>query len=94
MARLGRYFIPGQPLHVIQRGDDRHAVFFTRDDYSRYREWLVPVLVKVLDRVHQDDLGNSTIFRVHSAGDAVCPALDKIVAASASPLCVNGSYRP
>jgi hemolysin D len=23
MARLGRYFLPGQPLHVIQRGNDR-----------------------------------------------------------------------
>ncbi|MGD0189883.1 MAG: hypothetical protein ABSD74_03985 [Rhizomicrobium sp.] len=30
MARLGRYFIAGQPLHVIQRGNDRS--FFTDDD--------------------------------------------------------------
>jgi len=28
MARLGRYFLPDQPLHVIQRGNDREAVFF------------------------------------------------------------------
>jgi len=29
MARLGRYFIKDQPQHVIQRGIDRRAVFFT-----------------------------------------------------------------
>jgi len=27
MARLGRYFIKGQALHVIQRGNDRRPVF-------------------------------------------------------------------
>ena len=40
MARLGRYFVPGQPLHVIQRGNDRGAVFFGDDDYAQYRAWL------------------------------------------------------
>jgi putative transposase len=40
MARLGRYFLEGQPLHVIQRGNDRHAIFFAPEDYPRYREWL------------------------------------------------------
>jgi REP element-mobilizing transposase RayT len=41
MARLGRYFISGQPLHVIQRGNDRKPVFFEAEDYAQYREWLV-----------------------------------------------------
>jgi putative transposase len=40
MARLGRYFVPGQPLHVIQRGNDHRSIFFAPDDYARYREWL------------------------------------------------------
>lgn len=40
MARVGRYFLPEQPLHVIQRGNDRQAVFFAEEDYGRYREWL------------------------------------------------------
>jgi putative transposase len=40
MARLGRYFIEGQALHVIQRGNNRKAVFFTDEDRVRYREWL------------------------------------------------------
>ena len=40
MARLGRYFLPGQPLHVIQRGNNRQAIFFDAADYRRYRDWL------------------------------------------------------
>ncbi|MDR3528592.1 MAG: transposase [Rhizomicrobium sp.] len=41
MARLGRYFVPDQPLHVIQRGNDRQAVFFGEDDFVCYREGLI-----------------------------------------------------
>jgi putative transposase len=41
MARLGRYFLEGQPLHVIQRGNDRRAIFFAPEDYPRYRDWLI-----------------------------------------------------
>jgi putative transposase len=41
MARLGRYFLPDQPLHIIQRGNNREQVFYCEDDYLRYREWLV-----------------------------------------------------
>lgn len=40
MARLGRYFLADQPLHIIQRGNNREAVFFDGEDYERYREWL------------------------------------------------------
>src|SRR5258706_5932093 len=40
MARLGRYFLPDQPLHVIQRGNNRGAIFFHDDDTAQYRDWL------------------------------------------------------
>jgi putative transposase len=40
MARLGRYFAPDQVLHVIQRGNNKQAIFFKRDDYVRYAQWL------------------------------------------------------
>lgn len=40
MARLGRYFIPDQPLHAIQRGNNRQGIFFRADDYLSYRAWL------------------------------------------------------
>ena len=40
MARLGRYFLPAQRLHVIQRGNNREPIFHCDDDYLRYRGWL------------------------------------------------------
>jgi putative transposase len=40
MVRLGRYFLPDQPLHVIQRGNNREAIFFAEADYDDYRGWL------------------------------------------------------
>lgn len=36
MPRQPRYFIPGYPQHVIQRGVDRQATFFQPQDYRRY----------------------------------------------------------
>jgi len=40
MARLGRYFVADQPLHVIQRGNNRQPIFFEDENYIRYRGWL------------------------------------------------------
>ncbi len=36
MARLPRFVIPGQPQHVIVRGNNREAVFYDEDDYHYY----------------------------------------------------------
>ena len=36
MARKPRIVVSGQPLHVIQRGNDRQAVFYANEDYKRY----------------------------------------------------------
>ena len=41
MARLPRFIIPGQPQHVIQRGNNREPVFVSEDDYLFYRDKLV-----------------------------------------------------
>jgi len=41
MARLGRYFLPDQPLHVIQRGNDGQAIFFSDADRENYLAWLL-----------------------------------------------------
>ena len=40
MARLPRFFIPGHPLHVILRGNNRQRVFANIRDYTRYLGWL------------------------------------------------------
>ena len=40
MARKPRIVVAGQPLHVIQRGNERQAVFYADEDYQRYLEYL------------------------------------------------------
>jgi putative transposase len=41
MARLGRYFVPEQPLHVIQRGNNRQSIFHSDEDREIFLAWLL-----------------------------------------------------
>jgi putative transposase len=41
MARLPRYVIPGQPQHIIERGNNRQAIFSAEADYQCFRDALV-----------------------------------------------------
>jgi putative transposase len=41
MARLPRYVIPGQPQHIIQRGNNRQVIFAGEADYRFFRDALV-----------------------------------------------------
>jgi putative transposase len=41
MARLPRYVIPGQPQHVIQRGNNRQVIFTNDADFQFFRDTLV-----------------------------------------------------
>lgn len=36
MARLPRFFLPNQPLHVIQRGNNRSPIFAANEDFQFY----------------------------------------------------------
>ena len=40
MPRKRRFFLPGVPVHVVQRGNNRQAVLFDDNDYRVYLEWL------------------------------------------------------
>ena len=40
MSRKPRFYLPGVPAHVIQRGNYRQAVFFSDEDYRAYLGWL------------------------------------------------------
>ena len=40
MPRKPRFYLPGVPTHVIQRGNCRQAVFFADNDYRAYLTWL------------------------------------------------------
>ncbi|MBL0122432.1 MAG: transposase [Betaproteobacteria bacterium] len=41
MARLPRYVLPGQPQHIIQRGNNRQVIFAAEADYQFFRDALV-----------------------------------------------------
>ena len=41
MARLPRYVIPGQPQHIIQRGNNRQVIFAAEADYQYFRDAMV-----------------------------------------------------
>jgi putative transposase len=43
MARLPRIVVLGQPLHIVQRGNDRNAAFFIERDYRVYLDVLKEV---------------------------------------------------
>jgi len=40
MPRKRRFYLPDVPAHVIQRGNNRQAIFFCDDDYRAYLHWL------------------------------------------------------
>ena len=40
MPRMPRIVLPGTPLHLIQRGNNRQACFYSDSDYLVYLEWL------------------------------------------------------
>ena len=41
MARLPRYVIPGQPQHIIQRGNNRQVIFAAEGDYQFFRDAMI-----------------------------------------------------
>ncbi|WP_296402529.1 hypothetical protein [Zoogloea sp.] len=52
MPRRPRLALPGIPLHLIQRGNNRQACFFSEDDYRVYLDWLTEYAGKSGCRVH------------------------------------------
>jgi len=52
MARLPRFVIPGQPQHVIQRGNNKEVIFTCVDDYRFYIEKLADACRKYHCNIH------------------------------------------
>jgi putative transposase len=52
MSRLVRLLVPGLTNHVIQRGNNRQAIFFADEDRSRYLGWLGQALDVTGCRLH------------------------------------------
>ncbi len=52
MPRKLRFFLPDIPVHVVQRGRSREAVFFDEEDYKAYLTWLLDAAEKYQCRIH------------------------------------------
>lgn len=52
MPRRARLLLPEVPIHIIQRGNNRQACFYTPEDYSFYLEWLTEYAGKAGCRIH------------------------------------------
>ena len=51
MARLPRYVIPGQPQHIIQRGNNRQVIFAADADYLFFRDAVVEAAPLFLEKL-------------------------------------------
>ena len=52
MPRKPRYYLPGVPVHVVQRGNNREPIFFEDNDYRTYLSWLLEGARKYRCTVH------------------------------------------
>ena len=46
MPRKPRFFMPGIPVHIVQRGNNRQAIFFDDSDYCAYLAWVKESMAK------------------------------------------------
>lgn len=70
MPRRARITLPGVPLHLIQRGNNRQACFFADDDYRFYLDWLAEYAAKTGCRIHAYVLMTNHVHLLLSSGMA------------------------
>jgi putative transposase len=69
MARNPRLFLPHMPLHIVQRGHDRNAVFVQQADYAYYLENLKQVSSDLLIKVFGYCLMTNHVHLLLAPGD-------------------------
>jgi putative transposase len=52
MPRKPRFFLKGVPCHIVQRGNNREPIFFEKEDYLSYLEWLEEALIRYDCELH------------------------------------------
>ncbi len=93
MARLPRLVVPGAPLHLIQRGNNRSATFFTADDYKRYGEVLLEASQRFGCAIHAYVLMTNHVHLLLTPGDGRGPARMMQAIGRAFVRHVNARYR-
>jgi putative transposase len=73
MSRRPRLALPGVPLHLIQRGNNRQARFFAEEDYRFYLEWLAEYAGKTGCRMHAYVLMTNHVHLLISADSTEAP---------------------
>ena len=70
MSRLGRWYAPNVPQHIIQRGNNRQPVFFKEEDYRAYLDWLADVSAEHGLRIHAYALMTNHVHLFATPGTA------------------------
>ncbi|MCW9088534.1 MAG: transposase [Gammaproteobacteria bacterium] len=69
MPRKPRFFLPGLPVHIVQRGHSREPVFFEDNDYLAYLRWLKEGAERYKVEIHAYVLMTNHIHILATAGD-------------------------
>ena len=70
MPRRPRIHLPGQPLHIVQRGHNREACFFCEEDYHSYLHWLGAALAGTGCQLHAYALMTNHVHLLLTPPDA------------------------
>lgn len=70
MPRKPRFFVPGVPVHIVQRGHSREPVFFDDSDYVAYRGWLKEAAERYHCDIHAYVLMTNHIHILATPSDA------------------------
>lgn len=68
MARKPRIVVAGQPLHVIQRDNDRQTVFYADEDYQRYLDDLDTASQQHVCQIHAYGLMTNHVHLLITSG--------------------------
>ena len=80
MARLPRYITPGQPQHIIQRGNNRQVIFAAEADYQFFRD----AVVEAAGRFGLGKMVSDPIYlTLFTPGKFLCPAHPRCLSAVA-----------
>ena len=70
MPRKPRFFLPGVPVHVVQRGNNRQPIFFDDLDYRAYLDWLKEASERWSCRIHASVLMTNHVHLLMTSDEA------------------------
>lgn len=93
MPRRPRLSLPGVPMHIVQRGNNRQACFFADEDYILYLDWLREYAQREACRIHAYVLMTNHVHLLLSADRAESPGATMKALGQRYVQYVNRSYR-